>query len=214
MRGHIRVLRNGIPLFETTNLVVNGAYTAAANLAAGVTSGNAVTVLGFGSGTITPSVNDAALSGSSQYFNKITSYSFPAAGSVLFNFQITATDYGAVNGINIQEIGLFGTTNAVSIPASIGIVTGTWVASTVYNVGTIIKDNNNNIQRVTTAGTSGSGQHPAWNTVLNGTTTDNSVTWTMAAGSTPSVPMWAHALVPSFTFTGSANYTGSWTLTF
>jgi hypothetical protein len=208
------MFRNGIPLFEVDNLVVAGATIAAANLAAGVISGNNVLVMGFGSGTTTPGYNDATLSGTAQYYNAVGTHSFPAQGSVLFNFSITATDYAATPGINIQEIGLFGLTNSANVPTSIGIISAPWVASALYGVGATIKDSNNNIQRCTTSGTSGSSQHPVWSTVVGQTTTDNSVTWTLIAGGVVPVPMWSHALVPSFTFTGAANYVGSWTITF
>lgn len=54
---------------------------------------------------------------------------------------------------------------------------GNWVKSTAYTIDTVILDSNNNIQRVTTPGTSGA-TAPAWNTSLGGTTTDSGVTWT------------------------------------
>lgn len=54
-----------------------------------------------------------------------------------------------------------------------------WKASTVYNIGDIIQDSNNNFQRCTTAGTSGTAA-PTWQT--SSTTTDNTgggtVVWT------------------------------------
>jgi hypothetical protein len=52
-----------------------------------------------------------------------------------------------------------------------------WQASTAYSSGKTIIDSNNNLERVTTAGTSGSSQ-PSWKTSSGGTTTDNTVTWT------------------------------------
>jgi uncharacterized protein DUF6519/parallel beta helix pectate lyase-like protein len=52
-----------------------------------------------------------------------------------------------------------------------------WAAGTAYSLGAQILDTNGTVQRVTTAGTSGSAQ-PAWNTTPGGTTPDNTVTWT------------------------------------
>lgn len=53
-----------------------------------------------------------------------------------------------------------------------------WVASTVFALGTLIIDTNGNVQQVTTAGTSG-GSQPTWNTTpITGTTVDGGVTWT------------------------------------
>lgn len=67
---------------------------------------------------------------------------------------------------------------------------GTWAANTTYvsNAGTQhmpakqaipqIRDSNGNVQIVTTFGTSGASE-PVWSTVIGGTTTDGTVTWTM-----------------------------------
>jgi hypothetical protein len=52
-----------------------------------------------------------------------------------------------------------------------------WAASTKFSVGFCIIDAKQNFQIVTVAGTSG-GSAPNWNNVLNGTTTDGTVTWT------------------------------------
>jgi len=54
-----------------------------------------------------------------------------------------------------------------------------WAAASPYVLGQIIIDSNGNIQRCTTAGTSG-GVQPTWSTVLNATTTDNTAVWTNA----------------------------------
>jgi len=55
-----------------------------------------------------------------------------------------------------------------------------WVLSTVYATGAIIVDSNGNTQRASTGGTSGT-TAPAWSTTLLGTTSDNTVTWTLQA---------------------------------
>lgn len=56
---------------------------------------------------------------------------------------------------------------------------------------------------------------PAWNTAAVGDFTwDNTVAWQLLTGVTVPGPMIAHALVPAFTFGGTANYSGTWSLTF
>jgi hypothetical protein len=55
-----------------------------------------------------------------------------------------------------------------------------WTPLTPYVLNVFIIDSNNNIQKVTIAGTSG-GSTPAWNT--SGTTTDGGVTWTFVGPS-------------------------------
>lgn len=57
------------------------------------------------------------------------------------------------------------------------LVLSVWVASTVLKTGTFVIDSNSNIQKVTTGGTTGA-TIPSFNGTLNGTTTDNTVTWT------------------------------------
>jgi hypothetical protein len=51
-----------------------------------------------------------------------------------------------------------------------------WTANTAYSLGQVVIDSNNNLQTVTVAGISGLVQ-PNWNTILGGTTFDNSITW-------------------------------------
>lgn len=58
-----------------------------------------------------------------------------------------------------------------------------WPASTALTAGTFVIDSNGNTQKVTTGGTTGS-SIPSFNGTLNGTTTDNTVTWTNV-GSVP-----------------------------
>lgn len=54
---------------------------------------------------------------------------------------------------------------------------GTWQATHAYALNTEIVDSNNNIQVVTTAGTSKAGAHPVWATTIFTTTADNTVRW-------------------------------------
>ena len=53
---------------------------------------------------------------------------------------------------------------------------GAWAASRNMPAGLFIVDTNSNIQQANIGGTSGTSM-PVWNTTLNGTTTDGSVTW-------------------------------------
>jgi hypothetical protein len=52
----------------------------------------------------------------------------------------------------------------------------TWKAITAYSLGQFLVDPNGNIQEVFTAGTSGATQ-PIWNTGVNSTTSDGTITW-------------------------------------
>jgi hypothetical protein len=52
-----------------------------------------------------------------------------------------------------------------------------WKAGTAYAVNARVLDTNNNVEIVTTPGTSGASA-PGWNLAAAGTTTDNTVTWT------------------------------------
>jgi len=66
------------------------------------------------------------------------------------------------------------------LPAYFCELTNTWKKSTKHKVGDLINDKNKNLQKVTAvAGDSSSAAaEPTWATALNGTTTDNNVTWT------------------------------------
>jgi len=56
---------------------------------------------------------------------------------------------------------------------------------------------------------------PDFNTTAIGALTfDNTVAWSYLAGLVVPQPMIAHASVPSFMFSGTANYSGTWALTF
>ena len=74
-----------------------------------------------------------------------------------------------------------------------------------------IVDSNGNVQRCTTAGTSG-GSAPSWATTLNATTNDSGAVWTLVAFHTAPVPMIGHVVVPAFPYTGGGNYSGTYTV--
>jgi len=214
-RGKVRLFRRGRLLWERDNLVVNAGLTALANLLGGVTSGQFVSVAGFGSGSTAPAPGDTGLGASPAYYNAIGTITIGpsgvvAAGSVQFTYQLVATDYAA-NPLTITELGLFGNTGSAAFPAAVGTANPAWTASHAYTVGNLIVDSNGNIQRCTTAGTSG-GSHPAWATTIGNTTNDSGAVWTLVAKSTAPLPMIAHVVVPSFPYTGGGNYSGTWTI--
>jgi hypothetical protein len=222
LRGIVRLYegsdwQRGKLLWERENLVVNAGLTALANLLGGTTSGQYATVMGYGSGNTTPASTDTALGATPTYYNALGTVTIGpsggvSAGSVQFAYSLGSTDYAA-NPLTIQELGLFGNTGSSSFPAAVGTANANWATSTAYSVGNLIVDSNGNIQRCTTAGTSGSGSHPTWSTTIGGTTSDNSpLVWTLVAKSTAPVPMIAHVVVPSFPYTGGGNYSGTWTV--
>lgn len=58
--------------------------------------------------------------------------------------------------------------------------TALWAANTTYATSAYVVDSNNGIQQVTAGGGGASGSSaPVWATALNGTTTDNALTWTL-----------------------------------
>jgi hypothetical protein len=219
VRGVVRLYegnyRRGRLLWERENLVVSTGLTALANLLGGTTSGEYGSVVGFGSGNTTPVAGDTALGADPSYYNAISSVTIGpaggvAAGSVQFSYALMTTDYAA-NPLTIQELGLFGNTGASNYPAAHGTANPAWTATHAYTVGNLIVDSNGNIQRCTTAGTSG-GSPPTWATTISATTTDSGAVWTMVARHTAPVPMIAHVVVPSFPYTGTGNFSGTWTI--
>jgi len=208
--------RYGRLLWECENLVVTAGLVALANLLGGTTAGEFVSVVGFGSGNTTPASTDTALSANPSYYKAIGTITIGpaggvAAGSVQFAYSLLATDYAA-NPITIQELGLFGNTGAALFPAALGTTYASWAVSTAYVIGNLIVDSNNNIQRVTTAGTS-DGSHPVWATTIGATTADMApLVWTLVAKSTAPVPMICHTIVPSFPYVGGGNFAGTWTV--
>jgi hypothetical protein len=67
--------------------------------------------------------------------------------------------------------------NCASSGCAMNFIVTQWQANTAYSSNREILDANLNIQKVTTAGTSGSTQ-PVWKTASGATTTDGSVVWT------------------------------------
>ncbi len=117
-KGIVRLWHRGRLLWECENLFVNAGLTALANLIAGVTAGQYVSVIGFGSGTAAPAVGDTGLT-SPYYFKSIDSYSFPSAGSAQFNYSLKTTDTGVPNPLSITELGLFANSGSVALPGGI-----------------------------------------------------------------------------------------------
>lgn len=211
-QGIVTLRRGGRLIWEGDNLFVNTGLPALANLIAGVTAGQSVTAMGFGSGGAVPTAGDTGLSATPAYYNAIGTYSFPSSGSVQFNYSLQATDYAAA-GITIQELGLYANTSAAVLPAAAGTTNPSWSASAVRAAGALIVDASGNIQRCTTAGTSGTAA-PTWATAIAATTTDGSAVWTLVALHSAPGPLIAHVSVPAFAYTGAGNYAGTWTLTF
>lgn len=99
----LRIYRHGqlIDHFRDKNLIVNGARDMLARLVAGDGSGEAVTRIGFGSGSSPASPDDASLTGA--YVRSLTGHSYPQAGQVRFEFALATSE---ANGIGIREFGL------------------------------------------------------------------------------------------------------------
>lgn len=219
MRGLVRLyegsdFQRGKLLFERKNLVVNAGLTALASLLGGTTTGEFVAAVGFGSSGAAPAVTDTALGATPAYYNAVGTVTIGpsggvAAGTVQFAYSLITGDYAA-NPLTIQELGLFGNTAPIGLPAAVGTGNSAWAATTLYAIGTLIVDSNSNIQRCTTGGTSG-GSHPAWSSTIGGTTNDASpLVWTCVALHTAPIPMISHVAVPLFPYTGTGNFSGLW----
>jgi hypothetical protein len=211
-KGIVRLYTRGRLLWEEENLFVDAGLPLLASLIAGVTTGQYVTAMGFGSSGTAPTTSDTVLGGTPAYYNAIGATSFPSPGSVQFDYSLASSDYGAI-GITIQELGLFANSTAIALPSAIGSANPPWAASTAKTVGNLIVDSNNNIQYCSTAGTTGT-VAPAWATTFGSTTSDNGVVWTLVAFNNQPTPLVAHVAVPAFAYTGAGNYAGTWTLTF
>lgn len=211
-RGTVRIFNDGRLVCERRNLFVNSGLPCLANLIAGVTAGQSVAAVGFGSGNTAPAPGDVALAAAPAYYNAIGAHSFPTPGTVQFAYALTAADYGA-NGMTIQELGLFANPAAIALPAAIGTANPAWAAGTAEAVGDLIVDANGNLQRCVTAGATGAAA-PAWATTIGATTSDGTAVWTLVALHTAPGPLIAHVVVPAFAYSGAGNYSGTWTLTF
>src|ERR1700722_1429138 len=152
--GIVRLYVRGRLVWQRRNLFVNSGLPALANLIAGITAGQSVTAMGFGPGGTPPTAGDAGLSATPAYYNAIGTYSFPSSGSVQFNYSLQTTDYGAT-GMTIQELGLFANSGAVILPSAVGTAIPLWSGAVAQSVGAMVIDANGNVQRCTTAGTSG-----------------------------------------------------------
>src|SRR5437660_4713585 len=118
-RGIVRLYEDGRVIWERANLFVNAGLPALANLIAGITAGQYVTAMGFGSGAALPAATDVGLSSTPTYYNAIGAHSFPSSGSVQFAYSLLTTDYAA-NSLTIQELGLFANSANVNLPSAQG----------------------------------------------------------------------------------------------
>jgi hypothetical protein len=148
--GTVRLYKRGKLLWERDNLFVNAGLTVLASLISGVTAGEIAAAVGFGSGAAAPAITDTDLTAAPKYYNAVGAHTIGpsggvASGSVLFNYSLLTTDYGA-NGMTIAELGLFA--GAATLPAAIGTTNPAWAASTAKVIGNLIFDSNGNIHAV------------------------------------------------------------------
>ncbi|MDR1903755.1 MAG: hypothetical protein LBQ88_15920 [Treponema sp.] len=97
------VFRNGIPVedVEEHNLIVTVGRTQMARLLAGELTGRNITKISFGTNGTTPALADTMIT--NPYTKNINGFSYPAAGQVQFNWNLTTAE---ANGKAILEFGL------------------------------------------------------------------------------------------------------------
>lgn len=146
-----------------------------------ITNGNLVSLVNS-SGTL-QAVNASAAASCSQV-------PLPANGFVLASYTngqpvvvyLAGLISVAITGATVANIGanvfLSGTTPG-GMTLTAPIPNKVWAASTVYSPGDVVIDSNGNWETTSGGGTSGA-SNPAWTTTCGNTTTDNTVTWTMA----------------------------------
>jgi hypothetical protein len=149
--------------------------------------------------TTAKAVGATVLNASSQAFTSVAPSAWQAGHAYASGVLITDS-----NG-NIQQ---------VTTPGTSGGTHPTWatsVSSTTTDGGTLVWTCRALSGYTPTTGSS----TPTWVTSAIGSQTyDGTVAWQYEAATVVPTPMLAHAIVPAFTFTGAANYTGTWNLTF
>lgn len=177
----------------TTVLTAGLEVTFPSGMAASFLNGQTVTILTVTSGGFTAAFTNAnygptaetnktafVVAGGSPISGTVQptwSTTVPSSGN---NFQGGTTDDGTARWTNhggpIENWGLAAPTDAPTVV--VGNSSSAWHKNTFYSLAGVVVDSNGNLQQVTTAGLAGSTQ-PVWNTAVGGTTTDNTVTWTM-----------------------------------
>jgi hypothetical protein len=97
------VFRNGIPIedVEEHNLIVTVGRTQMARLLAGELTGRNITKISFGTNGTPPALADTMIT--NPYTKNMNGFSYPAAGQVQFNWNLTTAE---ANGKAILEFGL------------------------------------------------------------------------------------------------------------
>jgi hypothetical protein len=105
VKGILRytIYKNGIPIeeVEEQNLIVTVGRTQMAHLLAGDLTGKQLTKIAFGTSGVAPALPDTQIT--SPFTKNLLGYSYPAAGQVKFNWNLTTAE---ANGKAILEFGL------------------------------------------------------------------------------------------------------------
>jgi len=99
----MRVLQSGLLVeeYEESNLVVNGARLQMSHLVSGEFNMRHIAKIAFGTSGKMPELTDSAIT--NQFAKPISSFSYPEAGRVQFNWELLVTEN---NGMAILEFGL------------------------------------------------------------------------------------------------------------
>ena len=179
-----------------------------ANLIAGVTAGQTVAAIGFGSGAASPSITDTVLTASPAYYNAIISHSFPsveAFNSTMRWGQVIMArrdnDPGTRPFRQRRRGDCRPRTEPVIRPGVHGEARGLdsgleWQSAALHH------------------GWNDGRRRASVGDAIGATTSDGSAVWTLSALHTAPGPMIAHVSVPAFPYNGTSQYSGTWTLTF
>ncbi len=172
---------SGVPVWELADPTVTTAYGSASQSAG--TSGRVVSAPFTVPGGVTQVVVVADTGNCTINNTQLLAFSDPQLelGSSVSTYDNTSSSPTWKNyGSPLQNWGI-----ATPATAPVGVNAALtsppfpfWVASTFYAPSVVqITDPNNNIQALTTSGTTG-GSQPTWNVTTGGTTTDGSAVWT------------------------------------
>lgn len=154
----------------TTKTLLNGVVVTVASQSSGTFTATGFTGSSYSTTSDTGVAYDPLRSG-------VSGGSTPSFSGTIGTAVIDGTTAWLCKGSSVQNFGIAAPTVA---PTCVNVAitpANQWAANTYYWPSPLILDSNNNIQQLTTSGTTG-GSVPAWANTVGATTTDGSAVWT------------------------------------